>query len=362
LRSAFVAAVCAALSQPAFSAELIVHKETPLLVDERGQGDCNIELRGEIVAGDAKRLAQYLDKNAFYFDDFQDEFEFHPSNGDGYDLCIVGPGGSFSEALLLVETISKHGIITVVPKQQECLSACAVAFMAGLYSTEGEETARMLMPGADLGFHAPNIALEGTGQFPVAMVEAAYRAALQDIYGVLSSLGVNSRFGYEPRLRSSLFARMIGTPPAQMFHVTNVDEAGRWDIYYTDGSNDEVRNTRANLLQACANYGSWIDDRESFSYQDRLNGSESSALIEKVMDQSAEPNEEAWRYTLDSGQYPPVCTFYIPIGATLLGDAKVRVAVVSTDSGRQRTFWIPTWAYLRPDTTLIDAAKRGGGL
>lgn len=346
----------------ASSAEFIVHSEAPLVVDERGQGNCNIEFKGEIVAGDAKRLSQFLEKNKFYFDNFEDEFNFHQSNGDGYDLCLSGPGGSFSEALLLVNEISTNGIITVVPRQQQCLSACAVAFMSGLYSTEGEETARMLMPGADLGFHAPNIELGGSGQYPIEMVETAYRTALQDIYGVLSSLGVNSRFGYEPRLRASLFAQMIGTPPAEMFHVSTVDHAGRWDIYYVDGPTDAVRNSEANLLQACTNYGSWIDDQVSFSYTDRLNGGSVGSLIEKVTDAGAEEGEEVWRYTLDTGQYPPVCTFFIPAGLTMLGDAEVRVEVVSTDSGRQQTFWIPSWAYLRPDTTLVDAGKRGGGL
>lgn len=285
-------------------------------------------------------------------------------NGDGLTLCIDGPGGSYAEALLIVDALAEFRIWTVVPSQAQCLSACAVAFMGGTYVDEASlMPLRQLMPGADLGFHAPSITLSGTGSMPVQMVSAAYETALADIHGVVSKLLVNAAPAHEASMSPSLLARMLATPPGEMFHVTTLDEIGRWRIQFWDGPENSINFSSANLIQACQNLFAWRNDHKSHSTRDySIEGGIADVLIEQQTNTNPYSDAVIWKYSLTNRMYETECTFHVPPDLKRITDGAIRVDVYSMDDLRTSVFAPPTWAYLNPEMTLAEAAARAGGV
>jgi hypothetical protein len=355
-------ALCSMMLNVASSAEFVQLMDTPIEVDLRATGVCSASLSGVIAAGDADKLQSYVDLMKPFFDPASDApQQFEGYNGDGLTLCISGPGGSYSEALKIIEILSESLIDTVVPENAQCLSACAVAFMGGFYGDEASRSpAREIKPGADLGFHAPAIAISGNSPMPPQMVEAAYETALSDIQGVLTTLLVNFNFSNDPRMRPSLFAEMLGTPPDEMFHVTTIDQIGRWSINFDDGENDSLNFSEANLIQVCKNLESWRTDRTSISTAEYSSaGDFPEVTVEQVENISEYNDNTIYKYTISDGMFNTECTFHVPSGIQRVEDNAIRVEVYSEDDMLREDVWPYTWQYLNPTMTLVDAVSRG---
>lgn len=362
LRSTSAALVFACLIQQAAGAVFTELADVPIEADARGSGVCSASLTGSIVPGDADKLRAYVEKMAPYFDVGSDATEHYNMNdGDGLTLCISGPGGSYAEALKIIEVLSTGYVKTVVPASSQCLSACAVAFMGGFYADEASRVpARQLLSGADLGFHAPSITLNGSGAMPPQMVEAAYKTALADIQGVLDTLLLNVEYSQDARMRPSLFAAMLGTPPDEMFHVTTIDELGRWRIQFEEEGDDSINLSESNLVQVCKNLFSWRHDRPSVSTADYSSkGDFPKVRIEQIQNTNPYNDNVLWRHTLMDGMFETECIFHIPPGLQRITDSSIQVEVYSEDDMIRDSIWPPTWQYLNPGMTLIDAAARG---
>ncbi len=350
-RSFLAGAVLGFAATSPLAAEFIVHSASAVVLEERGS-TCQIELRGEIVPGDAAKLSAFLDEH-------EEELlgiPFWIQGGDGYDLCLNSPGGSYAEGLVLVDVISDRKVGTRVTKDAECASACAVAFLAGTLFIDADFPLRVLEPGARLGFHAPSIELPGTAEIPSAMVQIAYEAALTDISGVIDRLAINSEWGTEPRLPAGLLAKMMSTPPDSMFYISTLNEVGLWDIDLPDASTDSVNLSEANLVQACENLGHWIDGVEAGSA-----GNTSSAAmynIRNIQDQRATPSERVTEVELH-GVYYKYCKFFVPQGLSRIRDGDIRLAVTSEESGREEMVVLNVWHYLNPEMSLDEVATRG---
>ena len=349
LKSTCLFSLIVLLTGPVVSAELIVHSEMPVKLEQRGT-TCQIELSGEIEAGDAAALDAFLEQhNELLMGD-----PFWIQGGDGYDLCLKGPGGSYAEALKIVDVITDRKVGTMVPMDSECLSACAVVFMAGIVFIDADFSLRMLKPGARLGFHAPSINVPGSAAIPASMVKISYEAALRDISGVIDRLGVNSQWGTEARLPSGLLSRMMSTPPDEMFIVSTVNEAGMWDIGFDDGDNDSINLSEANLVQGCYNAGHWIDQRGTVS---AANFGE-LYRYELVEDSRARENETVVYVEVQEGPYYKYCRFFVPDGLKRITDGSIRAEIISEESGREEMISLATWEYLNPEMTLDQAAER----
>ncbi len=88
-----------------------------------GSGQSEILASGEIVPGDAPRLARALRRAT-------------PDAHGTRKLLLDSPGGSVVDALDMADLIGKIGVTTVVPAKAMCASACAsVLFVAGRYRT-----------------------------------------------------------------------------------------------------------------------------------------------------------------------------------------------------------------------------------
>lgn len=341
------------------AAEFAVLSDLPLVVEERGSGKCTASLDGPIEPGDAQKVIDYVAQMAPFFDPGSSASQhFESYNGDGLNLCMSGPGGSFAEARKLIAALSEGFVWTIVPAGKQCLSACAVAFMGGVYAEEGSRApARQLMPGADLGFHAPSINLQGDAPMPAAMVEAAYKTALADIHGIMELLVSDD--AYEASMRPSLLASMLATPPDQMFHLTTIDEIGRWNISFDDGDNDSLNLSEANLIQVCRNMSRWRFDHSSQSTADlSSNGQFGMVRVEQVAQTSQYDKTELWKYVLGDSMFNTECIFHIPPDMKRISDNSIQVEVWQEDEQTRGNFWPDTWQYLNPEMTLAEAAER----
>lgn len=189
---------------------------------------CIARLSGPIEAGDAGRLRALLGRlageprYAAFMSVHADPFEM--SLMEPRNLCLDSRGGSYTEAIRLIEVVH-GGLGTVVAAGAECLSACSLVFMAGSHNTGtdiGILPNRFLHVDGRLGFHAPDLRVP-RGAYSEAEVQRAYQvsvAATGELLRRLARLDV----------RASLVARMYATPPGEMFIVTDVREAARWNI------------------------------------------------------------------------------------------------------------------------------------
>ena len=88
-----------------------------------GSGQTAILAAGEIIPGDAARLARALRRAS-------------PDAHGTRRLLLDSPGGSVVDALDMADLINDVGVTTVVPARALCASACAsVLFVAGRYRT-----------------------------------------------------------------------------------------------------------------------------------------------------------------------------------------------------------------------------------
>jgi hypothetical protein len=204
---------------------------------------CVIELRGPITNGDADSLKRILANRLGYQD--PDDLGIEPVSkflaytGGGIPfinrptsfasenrkrICLNSPGGSYTEALEVANIVHQAGYGTVVERDSVCESACALIFLAGAFTTEGEAKVsdRHIHATAKLGFHAPALDLPG-GTYSRAEVMDAYEVAIESMANIQNSSSILN-------FKNSLLAQMLSTPPSEMFYIDTVGKAIRWHI------------------------------------------------------------------------------------------------------------------------------------
>lgn len=107
-------------------------------------------------------------------------------------LYLDSPGGSFLEAVLIMDSIHESMIITGVRKGDVCLSACAIIWLGGArpggHSLDNPRADRRLWPGGTIGFHAPYPQLN-KGDYSSEQVMKAFLGAFslsQDLLKIYS--------------------------------------------------------------------------------------------------------------------------------------------------------------------------------
>lgn len=178
-------------------------------------------------------------------------------------LCLESPGGSFQAAREISEIVYRTGIATRVRADAECVSACAVIFMAGrVRGAEGEGPRRILHVKGNLGFHAPHLRVTPSdrvsGQAVMDYVNQHNRMIADFIRFGLD----RSAFSIQPSLSPALLAQLLGHGPDEMYMIDTVGKAARWNISIAGHSEAAALQDR-NLVQLCSNYLSWIYDRQA---------------------------------------------------------------------------------------------------
>lgn len=110
-----------------------------------------IDISGPIEPGDATKFAELVER-------------LDPASMDvgprGVEMVVRldSPGGVFSEGIEIARIIDREKLQTLVAAGSECLSACAVIFMAGTYQPgfrQQEVAFRKVEWPVELGFHRP---------------------------------------------------------------------------------------------------------------------------------------------------------------------------------------------------------------
>lgn len=202
---------------------------------------------GPVETGDANRLEHFLDNCPF--------------SGFGmYIMELDSTGGSFEEAVEIGLYVRSRGIGTYVGADRQCLSACAVIFMAGHeHVGDGDFFPRRRMhPHAILGFHAPFI-MEGLfDRLPDEALRTVPYAMYRSAISAASRLLV---LAIEADWSPSLVQRILETPQDHFFYVDSVDLAGRWQISVElDPTLRRSIYSDRDLAQACINFSRWAGD------------------------------------------------------------------------------------------------------
>lgn len=208
-----ISLIMAALSSPLHAAEIKAVKDR----------ECTVLLTGDIEEGDAKKLKATVDKVS------GTKGGLGPDDGT-QPLCLDSQGGSYPEALKIIDVIIDQARIpTVIKRGSECYSACALVFLAGSYWPDAAEaekqlnSRRTLFPGGKLGFHAPYA--EGLGNTGASKktIDIAVKVGINSIVDIMD----RNEFGLFP---DSLLRKALRVEANKMFEVTTIADAARWDI------------------------------------------------------------------------------------------------------------------------------------
>lgn len=222
--------------------------------------ECNIRLKGEIIEGDFERLAGAMARVG-------------RADWEQLDLCLDSPGGSFQEALKIIEYLTRgrgKGTATTIEPGAKCLSACALIFMAGnLQGEHGLYPLRRLHVRGTLGFHAPFLSGDSRSNktYSEDTVINSYRAgivATQQIVALLGAKGaVEGAYQNAPWMKPSLIQALLLQGPGEMLYIDTVDKAGRWNIrVFGHPASTAVGGEAAAI--ACLNSFGWEKDEDSY--------------------------------------------------------------------------------------------------
>ncbi len=169
---------------------------------------CDYEFRGQFAPGDARRVSSIR------------------GGYDGVTLCLNSPGGSVAEGLAVFEEVRQRNIKTRVPAGWECLSTCALVFMAGSIETgvgvPQTFGARQLDPGGRLGFHAPGLVVQ-RGNFDPDHLAQAFSVAI-GAAATLYRASLLEEGGWRS-FNEFIYSRILETPFTDMYRVNTVASA-----------------------------------------------------------------------------------------------------------------------------------------
>lgn len=145
---------------------------------------CSLRVEGRITAGDAEKVEAIL-ANALGAADQQrtSRTPVDAEYNDTFVVCLSGPGGSYLEGIALADVFAKFRVATVIPDNEVCLSACAIAFLGGqsCCDDQGEPFAqRFIFPGSKLGFHSPLFRVSA-GEYSAEAALKAYDLGLEAV-------------------------------------------------------------------------------------------------------------------------------------------------------------------------------------
>jgi hypothetical protein len=217
--------------------------------------DCKVLLQGAIIEGDTERLKAVMSADNSFFD------ENREVEGDQLArLCLDSRGGSLLEGTKLARYLLEEGIGTVIRADDECLSACAIAFMGGRnLGAEEDFLNRRLHHRGKLGFHRPSFPLIEGKTFSSEAINNAVQAGVDAVLEFMRLANERVSFGSEPVLNSSLVEEMLKYKGNNLLVVDTVEKAGRWGIEVF-GYSPPTSIDDKSVVNACDNWVHWLGD------------------------------------------------------------------------------------------------------
>ncbi|MFG6562455.1 hypothetical protein [Sulfitobacter sp. 1A15299] len=182
---------------------------------------CRVELTGPIERGDAETLLGLADQLLVHVGE----------STRGSTLCLDSPGGMLIEGMEMARFILEKGVSTFLREDATCASICAIMFMMGNY--QGEEVAgisRRMHFSARLGFHRPYMTPDEALSYTSEDVASTYDLGMETVFDILTIANQRSPWGTAQMIEPELLQRILGTPGDQMFYVSTVEQALRWQI------------------------------------------------------------------------------------------------------------------------------------
>ena len=284
-----------------------------------------VEVTGPIQTGDAAKLAAI-------YEQIQTNERPDPLNGM-VQLSLNSPGGSFAEALEIIEFQRKVGIATWIGPGAECHSACALIFMAGGVIGGDNDLGKMLWMHrtASLGFHAPYVFGVASAEIPAEVRDVVLQGAYEGSNQAASDL---LQLQFLPR---SLVVELLGANSVELVKVDNVDNAGRWHVPIED-TLILTRLDPARLAVYCENSTAWEFGSPAV---DRAN-----VKLTSPSEFVVGTNSEGVQVT-STGGMGYSCAYKMENGLPIADYG-------STSAMATGNLWIAGWMTLPPDTKLRD--------
>jgi hypothetical protein len=313
---------------------------------------CAFRLEGTITVGDYEKFFLLIRRNLDQLKELDTRIR---------TICLKSDGGSYDEALKIADLIYNHGISTLIEYDSQCMSACAIIFMAGVSSSDGLKPImpyRRLSAGGKLGFHAPYTSISD-GNYSKEHVEAATQAMRVAILGLARLSSRQTWLSSSDFLKKSLIVQVLEKGPKEVSFVKTIAEAARWDIeiydaadWFLEPSNvDAVKNVCMNFHYANIDEPVPIARDLSLkveSYPSNFHKDDDFRIL--VIDNMTHP-------------YDPLCEVY---PRTMRGDPGVHFWACSYDFWSHKAFgdcreyktaflfgkFVPQFFTLNPDTVL----------
>ncbi|WP_418595476.1 hypothetical protein [Ponticoccus sp. (in: a-proteobacteria)] len=251
------------------------------------RGSCEASLTGQIDPGDGDRLQAIRDSDSCRY----------------FELYLSSPGGSVKEALSIADSLMN--VITFIEADQQCLSACALIFMAARTCGGAPyycAPTRNMHPTATLGFHAPFLKPGQAEQ--LVPLDLSFKAALgifADIQNTFSRISASvASTGYSgSMIHADLFAKMFSTPPEEFYTIVTNDQFHTFGIGLTgDVPEDRAPDlTRGQAEMLCYNvlydtYRGW--NHSEYGFEDY--GTMTLGDVPSVADYRRRGNEQFVRF------------------------------------------------------------------
>jgi hypothetical protein len=195
-----------ALPNPAYAAKLL-----PLPAGS----DCTFELQGDIGPNDDQLFGGQF---------WKELGRAIKADSKPATLCLDSNGGSWAAGLKIAHIIldDSHGLSlkTYVMAGKQCLSACAIIFMAGTEpGADSNFLSRTIVAGGELGFHAPYLEM-AKGNYTAGEVDLAYSVASVQISDLVRfSMRI---YGGQVVFPDILLEASLATPKNQLVRLDTV--------------------------------------------------------------------------------------------------------------------------------------------
>lgn len=321
-----VFSICALFIPPAEAARF---KRMPA-VDSHGLPIAYIELEGPIAAGDVERLDKLIRE-------------------EDHDilLSLNSSGGDFQAGVALAKYINTKPIATTVQGRNQCLSACAIAFLGGTYW--GEETSewpsRSVDPTAKVGFHAPFLEI-AEGQYDAERISRAYDRAVRTIVQTI-------RAAPYMQVAAEDVAALMVAQREELFVLDTTERLGRYAVFPA-GLKMPKRLTTSMAVSLCTN-GWSLSDTEFYDLRTDATDLFDLAL-ETMEDANWSASAASFRSTTPFGE--DARSIVIPIGPGAEGTLTFCIVdQVAGDSER-----VDCRGFIRYElvSEAVDAAREWG--
>ncbi len=236
-------------------------------------GTMVLKITGEIVPRDVARVAELVVE----LQQSQPGFEER-----SFRAILDSPGGNFQAGIDIARIFDRNGVSTIVPEGAECLSACAVIFMAGTHLSMGGEGGeirdRALYLPALLGFHRPkigslmsNISPGVLSQLPpeqlAAFFDDRYNTAFNTANQMILDMLAVDPGAWETDLILRMLTAVDSAEQSNFVTLATVEDALKWGVKVRNIASPELGSFDQKFDAAfalCFNTGPYVpngDDR-----------------------------------------------------------------------------------------------------